>query len=335
MAQSTVPSSLQGCAVRVARLDANGAPIAGPNNLYVSNQWVKVTWKAEYEAGQEFTLRNACGDLTTLYKDRDVAKRYSVELDLSVPDPELEELLTGAAVITTPTVATPAAPTAATATTGGTLPPATYTYGVTFFDGLGETVLSPTVAQIVPAGTNTNTVTITRPALPAGGTTGGYWRLYGRVGTGPTIQLLATIPWGTATYVDTGAAPLGALAPTVASTPQTIGGVAPPLGVYPSHYNNGVSLEVWTKAIMGGSQAPFLPWHWWVLPWTTWQIGARSAENADMKHPFTGMSIENPSWGQGPMNDWPAYATPLQRAWGHVRSATIPTPANGYQTALA
>lgn len=333
MTQANVPSSLQGCAIRVARLDSSGAPLAGPNNLYVSNQWLKLSWKAEYEAGQEFVLRNACGDLTTVYKDRDVAKRYSVVLDLTVPDPELEELLTGAPVITTPTVSTPAAPTASTATTGGTLAPATYSYAVTFFDGLGETVASPAATQIVPAGTNTNVVTVIFPALPAGATTGGYWRVYGRTGGG--LGLLATVAATQPNFVDTGANTPGAASPVVASTPQTIGGQAPPLGVYPAHYNNGVSVEVWTKAILGGSQAPWLPWHWWVLPWTTWQIGERAAENADMKHPFNGMSIENPSWGRGPMNDWPAYATPVSRAWSHVRSASIPTPASGYQTALA
>jgi hypothetical protein len=74
--------------------------------------------------------------------------------------------------VATPTqITTPvAAPTVATATTGGTVLPGTYVVGFQWVNAQGETALSPTATIVVPAGTSTNTITVTIPALPAGAT---------------------------------------------------------------------------------------------------------------------------------------------------------------------
>lgn len=332
MAQPDSPASLQACAIRVGRLAADGTPMAGPGNLYVSNQFVKLTWDGEYEAGQEFTTRNACGALVVAFKDRDVAKRYKLGLELSVPDPELEEIITGAATIAPPALTTPAAPTLAQSTVAGNTLTllGTFQYQVTAFNGLGESL--PNAAPVtVTLTTTNNTVTVTMPATQAGQT---HWRIYGR--SAGTMGLLATIPVSQTTFVDTGALAPGQAVPVLNNSSQTIGSIAPPLGVHPSVYNNGVSLEVWTKAIIGSSQATYLPWFHWVLPKAYLQVEARNAENADMKHMYDGWCTENPSYGQGPMNDWPAYAQPLTRAWGRFRSNDLPTNIQpGYQSALA
>jgi hypothetical protein len=74
--------------------------------------------------------------------------------------------------VATPTQITApvAAPTSATATTGGSVLAGTYVIGFAWLNTNGETTLSPTVTQVVPAGTATNTITVTVPALPAGAT---------------------------------------------------------------------------------------------------------------------------------------------------------------------
>lgn len=102
-----------------------------------------------------------------------------------------------------PKVAVPAVPTSSTATTGGTLVPATYSYRVTALSSYGETTVSPAKTQVVPAGTSTNTVTISWSAV----TNAIGYRVYGRVNGGPE-GLLASVT--ALTWIDTGAiAPAG------------------------------------------------------------------------------------------------------------------------------
>lgn len=96
-----------------------------------------------------------------------------------------------------------------TATTGGSLVAGTYSYRITGVDATGgETTASNPKAQIVPAGTATNTVTVNWTAVP--GATG--FKIYGR--TAGTEALIATVGAVT-TYVD-----LGAIIPTVAPPTQ-------------------------------------------------------------------------------------------------------------------
>jgi hypothetical protein len=99
--------------------------------------------------------------------------------------------------------------TAATATTGGSLAAATYHYAVQALDAAGHSVSSDDISQVVPAGTATNTVTLTVGAVA--GETGG-WKVYGRTSGG--LGLLGTIAHGATTFVDTGAVTPGATIPT-------------------------------------------------------------------------------------------------------------------------
>ena len=90
-----------------------------------------------------------------------------------------------------------ATPTTATAATGGSLVAATYSYRVTALIAGVETAVSPAVAQVVPPGTATNTVTVNWTAV-AGAT--GY-KVYGR--TAGTELLIATLG-NVLTFTDTG-----------------------------------------------------------------------------------------------------------------------------------
>lgn len=119
---------------------------------------------------------------------------------------ELAAELWGGEVINPAALATPVAPTSGTATTGGTLVPATYSYRISAVDEYGETVAGAADTQIVPAGTNTNVVTLTWPAVPGAS---GY-NVYGRA-AGVELKLTPA-PLGAAAFTDTGAAvPSGAL----------------------------------------------------------------------------------------------------------------------------
>src|SRR5262245_56227671 len=94
--------SLQCVAIRVTALDASGAPKAG-NDMYVTDNLVKIDFNPEMETGQEISNKNAAGNLCVVWRSPDLMKRLTLSLDVCVPDPELEVLLTGGDLFTTGT----------------------------------------------------------------------------------------------------------------------------------------------------------------------------------------------------------------------------------------
>ncbi len=129
-------------------------------------------------------------------------------------------------------LAAPVAPTLATFTTAGSLSDATYGYKVSAYNAIGETLPSPEATIVVPAGTATNRVTVTWPAIT--GATG--YRVYGRTSGGPWLRI-ATVTAPTVTFNDTGSVtPAGAIPTTYsagyAPTITTLDPVAAPDGIY-------------------------------------------------------------------------------------------------------
>jgi len=113
--------------------------------------------------------------------------------------------LTNSGYHTIAALTTPVAPTFTTATTGGTLAPGTYYYRITAVSGTGETLASTEASQVVPAGTSTNTVTLTWAAVSGAET----YKVYGRT-TGAELLIASAV--SVLTYTDTGSiTPAGAL----------------------------------------------------------------------------------------------------------------------------
>jgi hypothetical protein len=117
------------------------------------------------------------------------------------------------------------APTLTTATTGGTLAGnATYAYRVAAKNAIGETLASTEVTIAVPAGTNTNTVTLDWPPVPGARS----YDVFGRTSGAELLIVNTTTP----EYVDTGAVtpagPLPASDTTLAATGMTSGMVRVP-----------------------------------------------------------------------------------------------------------
>jgi len=203
-------ASIQACALRVARLAADGSTPAGASNMYVTDAFARVAASPEVEDGEEITVPNACGKNVIAVKDADKITRLNITLELITPDPELLELLTGSQLI---------------------------------------------------------------------------------VATG-----------------------------------NTVGFAYPKLNVPLTQ--NGVSLEVWSKATIGGSQAAALPYWRWVFPKTyNWKFTEREWANNAMGNTVEGIAIENSAWGNGPLNDWTG---PSDRVLAAVRDAGLPTTQVGY-----
>lgn len=89
------------CALRVARLAADGTTPAGASNMYVTDKLAELGITPQYEEGDEITAKGGCGQILVAFKDMDRLKRLELSLTLESVDPELIELATGATLITT------------------------------------------------------------------------------------------------------------------------------------------------------------------------------------------------------------------------------------------
>lgn len=209
---------------RITKLDANGAPLVGAQNAYVTDALVKVDLGLEYEDGEEISQKNGAGVICVAYQAPSSLKRGTISgFQFCTPDPNVLQFL------------------------------------------IGGTVLSDS-------------------AVP---------------------------------------------------TPNQIGYAAPEVGTNP--VPNGVSLEFWTRAIIGGSFAGSLPYFHWLVPRAFLRpSGAFALSGEDPTVPeFEGFSTENANWGDGPIGDWD-YSAPFgQRVWQFVREAAIPTMDPAFVAVLA
>jgi hypothetical protein len=69
--------------------------------------------------------------------------------------------------------------------------------------------------------------------------------------------------------------------------------------------------EAWTKAWDGGSQATSTGgdplYHHFAWPKTTWVPGQRTLAAGILVVPVSGIGTENPTIGDGPVDDWPIW----------------------------
>lgn len=106
---------------------------------------------------------------------------------------------------------------------------------------------------------------------------------------------------------------------------NAIGAGAPEVGTDPTP--NGVSVELWTRAIIQGAYAGYF---WWALPRCFFRMdGNLTASGTDGMIPeFTGFCTQNPNWLDGPANDW---LWPSDRVWQFVQTATLPDLTRGFR----
>lgn len=88
-------ASIQGVALRVTRLDANGNLLNGAGDSYTTSAFMSVSFTPEYEEGDEITQKAASGAVCVTYKAPDTLKRITMELAICEPDPELTALIGG------------------------------------------------------------------------------------------------------------------------------------------------------------------------------------------------------------------------------------------------
>jgi hypothetical protein len=110
----------------------------------------------------------------------------------------------------------------------------------------------------------------------------------------------------------------------------SVGGSAPKVGT--KEAENGVSIELWSKHVVGGDIDSVYPYIHWVFPRTYWQPDKATWDNSPMERPFTGYTSENPRWFNGPANDWTFNS---DRSWAWCFTQTVPVPTCGAQALVA
>lgn len=88
-------ASIQGLALRATRLDSCCTPVEGACSTVVSESFVTIALTADIEAGDEFTVKLANGELCISEKGAPTLKRYNVAITVCQADPDLLDMVAG------------------------------------------------------------------------------------------------------------------------------------------------------------------------------------------------------------------------------------------------
>jgi hypothetical protein len=106
MANEECAGQAQACLMRVARLDATGAPLEGVGNLYVTETLISMEWSPDIATGDELEQVNGCGDECVYFRAPDRVRKHDLTLTVCAPEPELMEMLEGGVLHTKSAVTT-------------------------------------------------------------------------------------------------------------------------------------------------------------------------------------------------------------------------------------
>jgi hypothetical protein len=261
----------------------------------------------------------------------------------------------GESAIGTEVTATVASGTAGLAVVGG-LTPAAGALGLKVYGRSpgGEQLLGTipnigTQATSAASGTGTPT-SLTVTALTSSVPSGTTFQIAGDTNT-PKIVFTTTAPAGVGAvalevsesqtitttiapgaidpvFVDTGVlTPRGhyQASDTTAGPGNDTGYQSPPLGIVGNP--DGVGIEVWGKAINGGTQVNYLPYWRWVIPGVrNLREDARTFDAALLPNMYQGEAFENPSFGSGPFGDWQFDSS---RVFQYARAGRATLPVSG------
>lgn len=296
MSQPDKVVSIYACALRLARLAADGSTPAGATNGYITNNLITLSMTPDVDEGTDFSSKNACGDDAFPVRDRPTIKRLNLTMTVEIVDPELNELLTASPLI----LSTPAAP--RTLAANGTTTSGSFV------------ISSPTAA-------------FTSLDLGAAVTGTG-------VGVAAVIASVQSATSATLTVASTATAS-GTIAFTITPIALSIGSSYPALGVQASDNGVSMELWTKVYDGAGPAAVlPYLkhalPRTYWrpdTREFTNAKMGMAfsgyAIENSGWGNgPFNDWVEASPS------------SRSLSRVYGNHRTATLPTPAIGYTSVV-
>lgn len=93
MPDPTCYGAIKFCAIAAARLDADGSPNFGTENLYVSKAGIEIAVSPQVKEGTVIQQESGCGEICVDFQDCDRIPRVNLALQLCQWDYELMELL--------------------------------------------------------------------------------------------------------------------------------------------------------------------------------------------------------------------------------------------------
>lgn len=93
--------SIKGKRVRITRLDECGDVVVGSCTTVVSDCFVSVTLTPEIEAGEEYLVKSAWGDLCISDRDSDRIKWVNISVEFAELDPDALDIMTNAQSVIT------------------------------------------------------------------------------------------------------------------------------------------------------------------------------------------------------------------------------------------
>lgn len=112
---------------------------------------------------------------------------------------------------------------------------------------------------------------------------------------------------------------------------SSVGWASPKVGIDATP--NGVAIEVWSYANVGGRAAATNPYWHWIFPYAQMHAaGERAIQNDMMAQSFEGWAVGNLGFGDGPAAPQWAFPSQTDSPVAYARTATIPA-GTGYQTA--
>lgn len=309
--------SLFALGARFGHLDAAGAPLVGPTNGYVTDALTTFGLGLEMREGEEVEAPRGDGSICVYYKAPDTLKRGTITgFEFCTPDPNVLEFVQGGAVYLSAGTSEVQTGTITGGPTGGTF---TLTYAAQTTTNIPYNAIGSTVQTALEALSNLAPGDV----VVTGGAGGPYVATFA-ASLGNVVLMTAD-----GTLLTGGTAPAIAVVTTTPGVdPATIGYKAPLVGA--QLQPNGVSVELWTRAVMDGSFPANLPYIHWVVPraYLTPDGELTGSASDPMKPTFTGWSNQNLNWGDGlNTGDWPLSS---DRVWQWSRVATIPDLSAGY-----
>jgi hypothetical protein len=292
-------SSIQGAAVRVTRLAADGSLATGATAAYVTPAFIRVSFTPEFAEGEDIEEKAADGSVCVSYRTNDTLKRVTLEVAICEPDPEFTEIIAGGTILTD---------------------------GTTVSRTISNKALTSNVATLTTSAAHTFTVGQSVVVAGVDSTFNGTYTITGTP-TSTTFTYALTAADVTSTAA-TGTA-------DVTSAGTTIGYAAPVAGV--DSNPNGACLEVWSKAIANGRQAGTNPYWHWMFPYVQLRpTGERVIENGLLANTFSGWGVGNDMVQNGtPVHPTAAWPFVTDRPYQYARAATAPVGAKGYVTIAA
>jgi len=94
-AQLAKTSSVQGVALRVTRLNADGTAATGTDAAYTMNRFVTATFTPVYNGSNNIQQQLANGNFAVTFQTSDIFQNITASIQIAGPDPEFNELAVG------------------------------------------------------------------------------------------------------------------------------------------------------------------------------------------------------------------------------------------------